>query len=177
MLYLKILLQIVFRIWFLYPALYWVGNNIHAWVSSIQLWPGWFDSIGNKITVDSYTLSHHAPSNFMLVFKRLHMNLLIIVTLLTLKVILGYHCTRLKTRLNIIKYKLSKSNLKETGILLSQLFVAYLKLPFLDYSSAILACLYCQAKTNGKKITRGGSTKKSPWLGRTHHYLSIDQRN
>ena len=57
---------------------------------------------------------------FMLVFKRLHMNLLNIVTLLTLKVFLGNHPTRLKTISTIFKSKLSKSTLKETEIFLSQ---------------------------------------------------------
>ena len=40
--------------------------------------------------------SHQMPSNFMLVFKRLHMNLLNILPFLTLKVVIGYHPTRLK---------------------------------------------------------------------------------
>ena len=55
-------------------------------------------------------LSHQVPSNFMLDFKRLHLNLLNIVTLLTLKVVLGDHHTRLKTIFNIFKYKFVKVN-------------------------------------------------------------------
>ena len=43
------------------------------------------------------TLSHQVPLNFMLVLKRLHLNLLNIVTLLTLKVFLGDHNTKLTT--------------------------------------------------------------------------------
>ena len=42
------------------------------------------------------TLSHQVPSNYMLVFKRLHINLLNVFSLLTLKVVLGYHTTILK---------------------------------------------------------------------------------
>ena len=42
----------------------------------------------------------------------LHMNLLSIVTLLTLKVVIGYYRTRLKTIYTIFKYKLLNSNLK-----------------------------------------------------------------
>ena len=34
--YIKILLQVLCQIWFLYPALYRVRNNIHDWVDSIQ---------------------------------------------------------------------------------------------------------------------------------------------
>ena len=35
-LYIELILQVVFRIWFLYPALYWAGDNIHARVDSLQ---------------------------------------------------------------------------------------------------------------------------------------------
>ena len=41
--------------------------------------------------------------NFILDSKRLHMNLLNIVTLLNLEVVLGYHHTRLKKVLTIFK--------------------------------------------------------------------------
>ena len=53
--YIKILLLVVYRIWFLYPALYCSGNNIHAQVDSIEWCSGWFNSIGNQLTVDSYS--------------------------------------------------------------------------------------------------------------------------
>ena len=43
--------------------------------------------------------SHQVPSNFMLVFKRLHLNLLKIVVLLTLKVIIRDYPTKLKKSL------------------------------------------------------------------------------
>ena len=55
----------------------------------------------------------------------LRLNLLNIVTLLTLKVVLLDHSTRLKTISTIFKYKFSNSTLKATGILLSQLPVSY----------------------------------------------------
>ena len=71
------------------------------------------------------TLYHHVPSNFMLVFKRLHLNLLKIVTLLTLKIVLGYHHTKLTTILTIFNSKFSRSILKETRSLLSQLSVYF----------------------------------------------------
>ena len=61
-----------------------------------------------------------APSNYMLALKRLSMKLLNIVTLLNFKVVLGDNPTRLKKIL-------SKSTLKETGILLSQLSVHFQK--------------------------------------------------
>ena len=55
--YIEILLQLVFIIWFLYPALYRERNNIYAQVDSIQYYLGWFDSIVNQLTVGSYTLT------------------------------------------------------------------------------------------------------------------------
>ena len=66
------------------------------------------------------TPSHQVPSNFMVGFKSLRLNLLNIVTLLTLKVVLGYYPTRLKIILIIFKYFFSNSTLTETVILLSQ---------------------------------------------------------
>ena len=51
-------------------------------------------------------------SDFMLVFKRLHMNLLNIVTLVTLKLVLGYHPTRLNIIWTILISKISNSTLK-----------------------------------------------------------------
>ena len=68
---------------------------------------------------------HRLPSKFILIFKGLNLNLFNIVTLLTLKVVLGDQTTRPKTILTILKSKWSKSTLKETGILLSQLSVHF----------------------------------------------------
>ena len=53
------------------------------------------------------------------------LNLLNIVTLLNLKVILGYHPIRPKKISTILKSKISKSILVETGMLLSQLSVHF----------------------------------------------------
>ena len=61
----------------------------------------------------------------MLAFKIFRHNLLNIVTLLNLKVVLVYHPIRPKTISTILKSKLSKSTLVETGILLSQLSVHF----------------------------------------------------
>ena len=60
----------------------------------------------------SNTISSGALKTFMLAFKRLSLNLLNIVNLLTLKVILGDHPNRLKTISTLFKSKLSNSNLK-----------------------------------------------------------------
>ena len=54
--YIEILLQVVFIIWFLYPTLYWVVNNINDWVNSIQPWSGLFNSTGNQPTIYSSTI-------------------------------------------------------------------------------------------------------------------------
>ena len=67
------------------------------------------------------TIYYQVPSSFILVFKSLHLNLFNIVTLLTLKVVLGDHPNRLATILTIFNLKLSKSILIEKRILLSQL--------------------------------------------------------
>ena len=70
-------------------------------------------------------LYHQVPSSFILVFKRLHLNLLNIVTLLTVKVVLGDQPNRLATILTIFNSKLSRSILTETRILLTQLSVDF----------------------------------------------------
>ena len=59
---------------------------------------------------------HQVPSNFMLDFKSLCMNLLKIVILLTIRVVLGNRPKIIKTIFTIFKLILSKSTLKETGI-------------------------------------------------------------
>ena len=100
------------------------GNTVH------DQWFGLFYVALLNVTLHIQwdpTPPNQVASNFILVFKILHMKLLNIVTLLTLKVFLGYKPIRPKTISNIFKLKLSKSTLKETGILLSQLSVRYLK--------------------------------------------------
>ena len=62
---------------------------------TVPLYIQWYQFIIFHITLP--IPSHRVPSNFMLVFKILHLNLLNIVTFLTLKVVLGYHPTRLAT--------------------------------------------------------------------------------
>ena len=71
------------------------------------------------------TPSQQFLSNFMLAFKILRLNLLKIVTLLTLKVVLGYYPNRNKTILKIFKPKFSNLILTETIILFSQLSVDF----------------------------------------------------
>ena len=56
------------------------------------------------------TPSHQVPSNFMLDFKTLGLNLLNILTLSTLKFVLGDHPTRLKKILTISKQKFFRVN-------------------------------------------------------------------
>ena len=68
---------------------------------------------------------NQVPSSFMLVFKRLYLNLLNIVTLLTIKVVLGDRHTRLTTILTIFNSNFSGSILTKRIILLSQLSVDF----------------------------------------------------
>ena len=77
------------------------------------------------VQVTLTTLYHQVPSSFILVLRQFHLNLLNIVTLLTLKVVLGDHPTRLATILTIFNSKLSRSILTETKILLSQIYVDF----------------------------------------------------
>ena len=141
---------------------------------TVPLYIQWYQFIIVQVTLT--TPSHQIPSNFTMDFKRLHLNLLNIVTLLTLRVVLGYHPTRLKTILTIFKSKLSNSTFTKTGILLSQLYMN-LKKSFSDYSSAFCSCLYYHTKPNGRKRTHGMSTIKYPQIRRTLPYLSLYQGN
>ena len=61
---------------------------------TVTLYIKWDQFIIVQVTLP--TSSHQVPSNFMLVKKRLHLKPLSIVTLLTLKVVLGDHPNRLK---------------------------------------------------------------------------------
>ena len=90
---------------------------------TVILYIQWDQFIIVQVTLP--TPSHQVPSDFLLGFKRLRLNLLNVVTLLTLRVVLGDPPTRLKTNLNIFKSKFSNSTLTETVILLSQLSGTY----------------------------------------------------
>ena len=74
------------------------------------------------VQVNLPTLYHQVPSSFILVFKRLHPNLLNIVTFFTIQEVLGDHLTRLTTILTIFHPKLSGSILIETITLLPPFF-------------------------------------------------------
>ena len=146
------------------------GNTWHAQVIGIilrcfltvLLYIWWNQFIIFQVTLP--TPSHQVPSNFMLVLKRLHLNLLNIIILLTFKFVLGDHHTRLKNIKTIFKSNLSKLTPKETLFFLSQLSVTYQKQSLSDYSSVLWSYLYCQAKINGKKKTYGGSPNPPPDL-------------
>ena len=77
------------------------GNTVHAQLIGIVLYffvilyIQWGDFIIFHVTFP--TPSDWVPFNFIFNFKRLHINLLNILILLTLRVVLGYHSTRLKT--------------------------------------------------------------------------------
>ena len=103
------------------------GNTVHAQVIGIILYCFPNCSVIYPVGpvfivyVTLPTLYNQVPSSFTLVFKRLHMNLLNIVTLLTLRVVLGDHHTSLTTILTIFNSKFSTSIFTETRILLFQL--------------------------------------------------------
>ena len=71
------------------------------------------------------TLYNQAPSSFILFVKSLHLKLLNILTLLTLKVVLVDHSTRVAKFLTIFTSKLSRSILTEKIISLSKLSVDF----------------------------------------------------
>ena len=90
---------------------------------TITLYISWDQFIIVQLTLPSP--SNWVPSKFMLVFKRLYLNLLKIVTLLTSKIVLSdYPRDSKQFRLSSNKF-LSKSTLKERRILLFQLSVTY----------------------------------------------------
>ena len=90
------------------------------------------------VQVNLPTLYHQVPSSFILVLKRLHLNLLNIVTFLTLKVVLGDNHTILTTILTIFNSKLSRSILTNTRILLSQLSVEFQSKIYLNWFINVL---------------------------------------
>ena len=103
----------------------------------------------NIVQVTVPTLYHQVPSSFILVLRRLHLNLLNIVTLLTLKVVFGDHPTRIATILTIFNSKLSRSILTETRTFKVNSLSTDL--------STFWSRLYHSTKTNGKKRTHGRS--------------------
>ena len=97
----------------------------NAVLLTVPLYIRWDQFVIVQVTLT--TPYNKVEYHFMLVFKRLHLNLLNIVTLLTHKVVLRDHPSRTKTIYNIFKSKCSMSTLKEIVILLSQLYVPYQK--------------------------------------------------
>ena len=73
---------------------------------TVTLYIQWYQFIIVQVTLT--TPSHQDLSNFMLSFKRLRLNLLNIVTLLTVRVVFGDHPTRIKTISTIFKSKFVK---------------------------------------------------------------------
>ena len=123
------------------------------------------------------TISHQVSSNFILVFKILHLNLLNIMTLMTLKVVLVYHHTRLKTILTFSNQNCQGQPSQRKEYFWTNCLWNF-KINWLStYSSVFWSCIYYQKKTNGKKITHGRSPRKSLWIGRAMLYLSHDQGN
>ena len=147
----------------------------YAVLLTFPLYIQWYQFIIFQATLS--TPYHQVTSNFMLVFKILHMKVLNIVTLLNLKVVLEDHPIRLKTVSTIFKSKLSKSTLAATEIMLSQLSVNFQNKSHSDYSSAFWSCLYYQTKNNGNKSNHGSSPIKYPWIGITLPYFYPDQGN
>ena len=115
--------------------------------------------------------------NFILSFKRLSMNLFNIVTFLTLKVVLGYHPTRLKHS-GLYSNLNCQSQLSQIQEYCCPNFLFTFKTKSLSaYSSQFWSCLYYQTKINVKKRIHGSSTRKSSPLGAILAYLSPYQGN
>ena len=92
---------------------------------TVSLYIQWGQFIIVQVTLP--TPSHQVTSIFLLDFKRLLLNILNIVTFLTLKVAIGDRPNRLKTIMTIFKCESSNSTLIETVILFSQLAVNFQK--------------------------------------------------
>ena len=91
---------------------------------------------------------HQVPSNFMLGFKILHMNLLNILTLLTLKVSLGDHPTRPKN-VDYLQIKNFKLNPNRDRNIFFPTVCALLKK---NISRIIHQCFSCVSITRLKRI-------------------------
>ena len=81
---------------------------------------------------------HRVPLNVMLLFKKLRLNLLKNVILLTLKVVIGGHPIGYRTFWTVYRLRLSKSTLPETKIFWFQLFVIYRKIIVLNLPINVL---------------------------------------
>ena len=123
------------------------------------------------------TPSNKVPSNVILDFKRLRMNLLNIVTLLKLKSVLGDHPTSLKKYWLFSNRNCQSKHSKRQEYCCSNCLCTFRTKSLSAYSSAFLSCIYYPTKKNGKKGDNGRSPRKSTWLGITLTYLSLDQGN
>ena len=105
------------------------------------------------------TLYHQVPSSFILVLKSLHMNLLKIVTLFTLKVVLGDYHTRITTILTVLNTKLSILILTETIMLFPQLSLEFQNK---NLSQIIHQSFYHVSITRLKRMARKGLMEGLP---------------
>ena len=121
------------------------------------------------------TLYHQVPSSFILVFKRLLLKFLNILTLLTLMVVLIDHPTRLATILTIFNSDISRTIFTEKKYFCPNCLWTLKTNSLSTCSSAFRPFLYHHTKTNINKRTHGGSPIKSPWIGIALPYLSLDQ--
>ena len=121
---------------------------------------------------------NYMPSSFILDFKRLHLNLLHIVTLLTLKVVLGDHPTRLATILTIFKYIFVKVNPNRDMHIFVPTICQLSKQNIYHIINQSFGRVYInRLKRMARNGCMGNLPKKSPWLGITLSYFSLDQGN
>ena len=112
------------------------------------------------------TQYHPVPSSFILVSRKLHLNLLNIVVMLTLKVVLGDHPIRLATILTIFSLNFqNQSSSRQESCCPNCMWTFKANSASAD-SSTFWSRLNHSAKTDGKKRTHGWSSWKSPWIGR-----------
>ena len=141
------------------------GNTVHAQGIEIILY-----SFPNCLIIYPVGPVYYCPGHpsntfsscalkFYISFKRLRLKLLNIVTLLTPKVVLGDHSTRLSAILTIFTSKFPRSNLTEIRILLSQLSVYFQNKLSLNLYISVFGHVYI---TRLKRMSRKGLMEGLP---------------
>ena len=127
---------------------------------TVPLYIQWYQFVIVQVTLP--ILFNRVISNFILFIKSLHLNILNIMILYTLKVVLVYHPTRLEKQSTIFKSTFSKSTLKETNILWFQLYMASHMESLTVYLSVLWSYFAYQANIIYNKSNHEGSHRKYP---------------
>ena len=129
---------------------------------TVPLYIQWYQFVIVQVTLP--ILFNRVISNFILFIKSLHLNILNIMILYTLKVVLVYHPTRLEKQSTIFKSTFSKSTLKETNILWFQLYMASHMESLTVYLSVLTRLILITIKVIMKGLTENTPDLYEPAL-------------